>query len=77
MRQGDKKSTRIKLLVDNTFKDKTLLIQTNCIVKAVEDEKRQNDEKGCQRCVCRRLRLIPGLLMAAKVSRRSASPPVR
>jgi hypothetical protein len=42
--QSCKKSARIKLLADNTFGDKTLLvIQTNCIIKAVIDKKLQKD----------------------------------
>jgi hypothetical protein len=40
MCQGCKNSSRIKLLVDNMFGDKTQsIIQTNCIIKAVTDEK--------------------------------------
>jgi hypothetical protein len=39
-------SARIKLLVGNMFRDKTLsIIQTNYIIKAVKGEKHQNDEK--------------------------------
>jgi hypothetical protein len=39
-RQGCKKSAKIKLLVDNTYGIKTLLIiPTNYIIKAVKDEK--------------------------------------
>ncbi len=38
--QGCKKSTRIKMLVVNMFGDKTLsIIQTNFIIKDVNDEK--------------------------------------
>jgi hypothetical protein len=41
VRQGYKKAARIKMLVDNTYGDKTLLIiQTNFIIRAVKDEKR-------------------------------------
>jgi hypothetical protein len=38
--QGCKKSARIKPLVDDTFREKTLsIIQTNCSIKAVKDKK--------------------------------------
>jgi regulator of extracellular matrix RemA (YlzA/DUF370 family) len=40
-RQGCKNAARIKMLVDNTYGEKTLsIIQTNFIIRAVKDEKR-------------------------------------
>jgi hypothetical protein len=40
-RQGCEKSARIKMLVDNTYGDKTLsIIQIDFIIRAVKDEKR-------------------------------------
>jgi hypothetical protein len=40
-RQGCQKSARIKMLVDNAYGDKTLLIiQIDFIIRAVKDEKR-------------------------------------
>jgi hypothetical protein len=39
-RQGRKKAMRIKILVNNMYGDKNLLIiQTNFIIRAVKDEK--------------------------------------
>jgi hypothetical protein len=57
-----KKLTRIKLLVNDIFREKTLsIIQTNYIIKAVKDKKCQNDEKDRQRrgCHCRCCILSP------------------
>jgi hypothetical protein len=60
--QGCKKLARKKLMVINTFGDKTLsIIQTNYIIKAVKDEKRQNDEKDRQSCGCCCRRCMLGL----------------
>jgi hypothetical protein len=46
VRQGCQKSVRIKLLVNNMLGEKAMSI-TYFIKIAVEDEKRENDEKYC------------------------------
>jgi hypothetical protein len=47
------------MLVDNTYGDKILLIiQIDFIIRAVKDEKGQNDENGRRRRGCRRHRFI-------------------
>jgi hypothetical protein len=57
-RLGCQKSVRIKLLVNNMLGKKAMSI-TYFIKIAVEDEKRENDEKYRQRCGCRRCIVSP------------------
>jgi hypothetical protein len=71
--QGCKKSAKIQLLVDNTFGDKTLLtIQTNCIIKAVKDQKMAKITKrtanlGCHcRCSVKSLAARPSLKLLSR-----------
>ncbi len=51
--QGCKKGEGIKMPVNYAFEDKTLsIIQTNCVIKAVKDEKLPKWWNDLLRCIC-------------------------